>query len=175
MQHLPAEIFNVTSQLQRINLSRNKLSNLDPTLFTSLSYMKYLDLSQNQLSNDEFIENLAAEHQCHELHLNLSDNHYRNVNISSLMSFEQVELAGNWWSCKWLIREMLKMPKSINFGRSYAVHTDWSITMLETKGINCYDEDSKRNIIILDTSKVWEQKFAEAKCSVNIENVFQFL
>ncbi|TMW44664.1 hypothetical protein DOY81_010257 [Sarcophaga bullata] len=39
---------------------------------------------------------------------------------------------------------MLKMPKSINFGRSYAVHTDWSLTMLETKGINCYDEDSRR-------------------------------
>lgn len=168
MQNLPAQIFNATSQLQRINLSRNKLSSLDPALFTTLAYLKSLDLSQNQLSDDEFIENLAAEHQCHELRLNLSDNHYRLVNISSLMSFEQVELAGNWWSCKWLIKEMLKLPKSINFGRSYAVHTDWSITMLETTGINCYDEDSRRNIIILDTSQVWEKKFSDVKCAVSI-------
>lgn len=169
LQHLHADIFNATSQLQHINLSNNKLTNIDTTLFISLAYLKSLDLSRNQLSNDEFIESLALELQCHELRLNLSDNHYRIVNISSLLSFKQVELAGNWWSCKWLIKEMLKIPKSINFGRTYAVHTDWSLNMLDTKGISCYDEDTRRSILILDTSKVWEQKFEEMKCRVSLK------
>lgn len=175
LQHLHPDIFNVTSLLQHINLSHNKLTNIETELFSSLAYLKSLDLSQNQLSNDEFIENLALELQCHELRLNLSDNHYRIVNISSLASFEQVELAGNWWSCKWLIKEMLKIPKSINFGRSYAVHTEWSLDILETKGINCYDENTRRSIIILDTSRIWEQRFEEMKCAVGFTENYKFI
>ncbi|XP_073821682.1 uncharacterized protein [Musca autumnalis] len=102
---------------------------------------------------------MLAEIPMHnELQLNLTGNHFRLLNITALLSFGHVELAGNWWSCKWLVQEMMRMPKSINFGQTYAVHTEWSLALLETNGIDCYDEDKKRSVIILDTSKLWEQR-----------------
>lgn len=167
LQHLPASVFTTCHQLQHVNLSSNKLDRIVATLFSALPALTALDLSQNQLSNDDFLDNLGTEVQSLELHLNLSGNHFRAVNISSLLSFKEVDLAGNWWSCKWLIKEMLRIPKSINFGRSYGVSTDWSLSMLEAKGISCYDEDARRNLIILDTSKIWEQKFEDVICGVS--------
>lgn len=151
-------MFNVTRQLQYIDLSYNLLNDINATTFTTLSYLKELDLSHNHLAKDEFIEMLADIPLHDDLQLNLSGNHFRLVNISALLSFGQVELAGNWWSCKWLVKEMMRMPKSVNFGQTYAVHTEWSLSLLETSGIDCYDEDKKRSIIILDTANMWQDR-----------------
>lgn len=168
---LSADLFNASRQLQHINLSNNLLNNINATLFTSLAFLKVLDLSHNQLSHDEFIEALAhadlAQYQ--DLQLDLSDNHFRVVNITAVMWFGEVKLAGNWWSCKWLVREMLRMPKSVHFGKTYTVNTEWSLSLLEASGVDCYDEDNKRSIIILDTAKLWEQRMEFTDCGVSVE------
>lgn len=158
ISHLPPDVFNATRQLQYIDLSYNLMSDINASIFNGLSFLRDLDLSHNQLSRDEFIEMLAEIPLHNELQLNLTGNHFRLLNITALLNFRHVELAGNWWSCKWLVQEMMRMPKSINFGQTYAVHTEWSLSLLETNGIDCYDEDRKRSIIILDTSQLWEQR-----------------
>uniref|UniRef100_A0A1A9W6S5 Uncharacterized protein n=1 Tax=Glossina brevipalpis TaxID=37001 RepID=A0A1A9W6S5_9MUSC len=168
---LHVNTFNIrTHSLRYINLSHNQLRSVDAALFNNLSNLDFLDLSGNQLQQHEFIDSLANIMKHNRLTLNLSDNGFRSLNMTSLKAYEQVELSNNRWSCKWLIKEMLRKPKSINFGQPLEVYAAWSVNMLQINAMECYDENTKRNIIILDLTEAQERRSKVTKCETGKTN-----
>ncbi|XP_037928301.1 insulin-like growth factor-binding protein complex acid labile subunit [Teleopsis dalmanni] len=164
---LPADIFNGTKLLQHINLSRNALQEIDATLLATVPFLSTVDLSKNQLHTDAFIKNLATDLNRTALELNLSDNRFSMLNLSALTDFHRVGLAGNVWSCKWLIQELLRMPPTIHFDHSYSVATTWSTAMLNVSGIDCHDEMTQRNIIVLNAGCALDCRSSDSECGLN--------
>lgn len=83
-------------------------------------------------------------------HLNMSDNQFQRLNASVLESFGQVRLNRNPWSCQFLILELMKHSKNVEYGKNYVVESTDSI--LNTQGIECTDERGKlRDIVVVQS------------------------
>ncbi|XP_067620207.1 leucine-rich repeat-containing protein 15 [Eurosta solidaginis] len=162
LAELPMGFFDSTTQLQRVNLSRNSLTDVPADLFAHLPYLRVLDMSQNQLSTSIFIAYLSALLPRSALTLDLSENHLTRIDTDAMnalyASSGHVELAGNWWHCKWLIVELVRAPSHIHFGYNYALAATWSERLLNVSGIDCYDTETKRSIVVLDARRLWERR-----------------
>ncbi|XP_017490886.1 PREDICTED: uncharacterized protein LOC108379080, partial [Rhagoletis zephyria] len=162
LTQLPFGLFDASSQLQRINLSRNALPDIPGQLFDPLPYLRSLDMSQNQLSSGAFIAHLSPLLPRSTLTLDLSENHLTRLDTDAMDALHvcsgRVELAGNWWHCQWLIVELVRAPAHFHFGRNYTLASTWSAALLNVSGIDCYDAERKRSIVVLDAGHLWERR-----------------
>ncbi|XP_004534456.1 insulin-like growth factor-binding protein complex acid labile subunit [Ceratitis capitata] len=171
LTRLPAGLFATTTQLQRVNLSRNALTVIQADLFARLPYLRTLDMSQNQLSSGAFIAHLSPLLPHFALTLDLSENHLTRFDGDAMAALEvsaaSVDLSGNWWHCQWLIAELVRAPAHFHFGRNYSLAASWSEALLNVSGIDCYDAERERSIVVLDAGRLWERRYSkgDTECS----------
>lgn len=144
LAYIDNKLFEYSSRLEVLNLSGNALSDIEPNIFEDSKRLRTLDLSHNQLSLDAFlwpVTNLD--------HLNMSHNQFQQLNVSTLQGLGHVRLNGNPWTCQFLILELMKHSKNVEYGKNYAVVSADSI--MNTQGIECMDERGKpRDIIVVE-------------------------
>ncbi|XP_053959490.1 insulin-like growth factor-binding protein complex acid labile subunit isoform X1 [Anastrepha ludens] len=164
LTQVPVGLLDAPTQLQRVNLSRNALPDIHATLFAQLPYLRLLDMSHNQLSSGAFIVHFSPLLPRSALTLDLSGNHLTRLDTDAMDALhvcsERVELFGNWWHCEWLIVELVRAPAHFHFGRNYSLAASWSRALLNVSGIDCYDVERKRSIVVLDAGRLWEQRHA---------------
>nr|XP_029732567.1 leucine-rich repeat-containing protein 15-like [Aedes albopictus] len=145
LAYIDNKLFEYSPRLELLNLSRNTISEIEPNIFEDARKLLTLDLSHNQLSEDAFLWPIVSLS-----HLNMSDNQFQRLNASVLESFGQVRLNRNPWSCQFLILELMKHSKNVEYGKNYVVESTDSI--LNTQGIECTDERGKlRDIVVVQS------------------------
>ncbi|XP_065092163.1 insulin-like growth factor-binding protein complex acid labile subunit isoform X2 [Ochlerotatus camptorhynchus] len=153
--YIENKLFEYSPRLETLNLSRNAIAEIEPNIFEDSKKLYSLDLSHNQLMEDAFlwpIVNLK--------HLNMSFNMFHRLNTSLLESLGHVKLHRNPWSCQFLILELLKQSKNVEYGKDYVVTSKESI--LNTQGIECTDERGKqRDIVIVESAAKTEYSSSE--------------
>jgi len=116
----------------------------------------------------DFLQGLSPSLNRLSLYVDLSSNRLKSVGLSSLLHFRYLNLADNNWNCAWLVENLVrKLPASVNFVRPWRVINDWSENITNIEGIDCTEGGSNRSIILLDVSKVPQEKTDNCECVVS--------
>ncbi|XP_069963350.1 insulin-like growth factor-binding protein complex acid labile subunit [Bactrocera oleae] len=170
-------LFDAPTQLQRVNLSRNALSTIHADFFAQLPYLRALDMSGNQLSSGAFIAHLSPLLPHSALTLDLSENHLTQLDGDAMTALQvcgaSVDLSANRWHCQWLIVELVRAPAHVHFGRNYSLASSWSVALLNVSGIDCYDAERQRSIVVLDAGRLWERRHSvgDVECTTFVDPV----
>nr|XP_036216107.1 insulin-like growth factor-binding protein complex acid labile subunit [Bactrocera oleae] len=170
-------LFDAPTQLQRVNLSRNALSTIHADFFAQLPYLRALDMSGNQLSSGAFIAHLSPLLPHSALTLDLSENHLTQLDVDAMAALQvcgaSVDLSANRWHCQWLIVELVRAPAHVHFGRNYSLASSWSVALLNVSGIDCYDAERQRSIVVLDAGRLWERRHSvgDVECTTFVDPV----
>ncbi|XP_011181154.1 toll-like receptor Tollo [Zeugodacus cucurbitae] len=177
LTQLPTGLFVAPTQLQRINLSRNALPAIHEDLFAQLPYLRALDMSRNQLSSGAFIAHLSPLLPHSALTLDLSENHLTRLDGNAMAALQvcgaSVDLSANRWHCQWLIVELVRAPAHVHFGRNYSLASSWSAALLNVSGIDCFDAERQRSIVVLDAARLWERRHGvgDVECTTFVDPV----
>ncbi|XP_028155615.1 leucine-rich repeat-containing G-protein coupled receptor 4-like [Diabrotica virgifera virgifera] len=121
--------FRSLKQLRTLDLSSNKISTIGAGVFNGLESITDLDLSNNQISylNEDIFHNMKNLRV-----LSIAYNNLTSFNMKALIShvlwFREIDMNGNNWTCKLLIR-ISKENKPVHFvdGKSYNVSNVFGI------------------------------------------------
>ncbi|XP_017056717.2 insulin-like growth factor-binding protein complex acid labile subunit [Drosophila ficusphila] len=167
---IPETLFHANTQLEDIILSDNQIGQLSPQLLHNQNHLRYIKLAGNALGNADFLQRLSPSLNSLSLYVDISSNRLKSVNLSSLLRFRYINLADNKWNCAWLVSNLVrKLPRSINFARSWNVINNWSENITNIKGVDCTEGESKRSIILLDVSTVPKEKTQNCECGENYD------
>ncbi|XP_052852629.1 insulin-like growth factor-binding protein complex acid labile subunit isoform X1 [Drosophila gunungcola] len=162
---LPETLFHANTQLEEIILANNQIVKLSPKIFHKQNHVRYMKLNGNALDDADFLHRLSPSLNSLSLYVDLSSNRLSSVNLSSLLRFRYLNLADNNWNCAWLVANLVrKLPNSVNFARPWSVINDWSENITNIEGVDCYEGESNRSIILLDVSAVPLQKTSNCEC-----------
>lgn len=108
---------------------------------------------------EHFLDNVKLESLTH---LNLANNLFESLNLTMFFHIHFVELAGNPWSCTWLIEEMMSVSEGVHFGKNYSIDTNNPHEVLTVPGVDCIDESGKlRSIVILHIPSKTHNSYSE--------------
>ncbi|XP_030240985.1 insulin-like growth factor-binding protein complex acid labile subunit isoform X2 [Drosophila navojoa] len=166
LNSLPEDLLLGNNQLKQVDLSSNQLNHLHSALLHQLTHLTRLNLARNQLEEASWLQQLAPGLNRLALRVDLSSNRLQSLNLSSLIFFEQVQLSDNRWNCAWLVKHMLRTPPTaLNFARSWPMLSAWSVQqLLSIKGIDCFDGQQNRSIVLLDVSAARQQTAPDCGC-----------
>lgn len=157
------------TQLKDVHLDHNKLEKLSQQMTKPLIHLHQLNLAGNRLEDANWLQRLPAALNHLALRVDLSSNHLRSINMSSLVHFQHVKLADNRWDCTWLARFMLRPPPAaLNFERSWPMLSAWKDELLNVRGIDCFDGHENRSIILIDVSAA-RLPNSQCDCEVGIK------
>lgn len=170
LKTLPENLLHGNRQLKHIDISNNQLSQLHPGLLQQLTHLTQLNLARNLLKEASWLQRLAPGLNRLALRVDLSSNRLQSLNLSSLLFFEQVQLSDNRWNCSWLVKHMLRTPPTaLNFARSWPMLSAWSVQqLLSIRGIDCFDGQQNRSIVLLDVSAARQQTPPDCDCKVSL-------
>ncbi|XP_023172233.2 insulin-like growth factor-binding protein complex acid labile subunit [Drosophila hydei] len=172
LKTLPENLLHGNRQLKHIDISNNQLSQLHPGLLQQLTHLTQLNLARNLLNEASWLQRLAPGLNRLALRVDLSSNRLQSLNLSSLLFFEQVQLSDNRWNCSWLVKHMLRTPPTaLNFARSWPMLSAWSVQqLLNIRGIDCFDGQQNRSIVLLDVSAARQQTPPDCDCKSSQES-----
>ncbi|XP_016964339.1 leucine-rich repeat-containing G-protein coupled receptor 5 [Drosophila biarmipes] len=167
---LPENLLHANSQLEELILASNQVEQLSPQILLNQNHLRYIKLAGNALRDASFLQSLSPSLNRLSLYVDLSSNRLKSVNLSSLLHFRYINLADNNWNCAWLVANLVrKLPASVNFVRPWTVINDWSENTTSIEGIDCTEGGSNRSIILLDVSKVSQQRTGDCDCGVTYD------
>jgi len=165
---LPEKLFDANTQLEEIILANNQIRQLSPEMLLNQNHLRYIKFAGNALVDADFLQRLSPSLNRLSLYVDLSSNRLKSVGLSSLLHFRYLNLADNNWNCAWLVENLVrKLPASVNFVRPWRVINDWSENITNIEGIDCTEGGSNRSIILLDVSKVPQEKTDNCECVVS--------
>lgn len=168
LKSLPEELFRLKSQLRIIDIARNQIVKLEPNFLMPLINLNQLKLAGNQLEDASWLHHVAPALNHMALRVDLSSNYIKSLNLSSLVSFEHVYLADNLWDCAWLIKNMLRTPPAaLSFNRSWPMLSSYTDDLLNIRGIDCFDGQRNRSIVLLDVDADRKQQVQSCNCEVS--------
>lgn len=175
LDELPELLFHGNTQLKDLNIGHNRLKKLSHELITPLIQLQQLNVASNWLEAANWLQQLPPALNRLALRVDLSANHLRSMNLSSLIHFQQINLADNRWDCTWLARFMLRSPPSaLNFQRAWPMLSGWNEDLLSVRGIDCFDGRDNRSIILIDVSAA-RQPDSQCDCQVSAIGKWVFL
>lgn len=140
---IAGDTFAPLRQLQSIDLAANRLERIDTATFANNHLLRSVDVAHNRLDTENFLQPVASLR-----HLSMAYNRFHTMNLTTFFHFHNVNLAGNPWSCTWLIEEMMVAADGIHFGKNYTV--DGGAHPMTVPGIDCTDEAGQlRSIVVL--------------------------
>lgn len=155
---IPDMTFGRLVRLEHIDLSRNRIATIATGAFAALPLLSSIDLAHNALDTEEFLRPVQALR-----HLSMAYNRFHTMNLTTFFHFHNVDLAGNPWSCMWLIEEMMVAADGIYFGKNYSI--DGASTAphpMTVPGIDCTDETGQlRSIVVLQVPTKLRNSYAE--------------
>lgn len=142
-------------RLENIDLSRNRIESIGTEVFAPLPLLYSIDLSYNRLDTENFLQPVGSLR-----HLSMAYNRFRTMNLTTFFHFHHVDLAGNPWSCTWLIEEMMEASDGIYFGKNYTI--DGKPHPMTVPGIDCTDETGQlRSIVVLQVPEKKRNIYAQ--------------
>lgn len=166
---MPEKLFEGNTQLKELNLGYNQLGRLSSQLIKPLIHLHQLNVASNWLEEANWLLQLPPALNRLALRVDLSSNHLRSMNLSSLNHFQYINLADNRWDCSWLARFMLRSPPPIalNFQRAWPMLSGWNEDLLSVRGIDCFDGRENRSIILIDVSTARQPDQNQCDCVVS--------
>ncbi|XP_017023211.1 insulin-like growth factor-binding protein complex acid labile subunit [Drosophila kikkawai] len=163
---LPETFFNANTQLEEIMFGHNLIGQLPPLALAHQSHLRLIQFTGNALTDVDFLQRLPASLNRLSLHVDLSSNRLRSIDLASLRQFRYLNLADNSFNCGWLIENLVReLPTSVNFARPWSVLNGWNDDFKNIKGVDCTEGDTNRSIILLNAAEVSQYKTSKCECA----------
>lgn len=137
LTHILDNQFSSVNSIESINISHNELNSIQPFTFSDLNNLETLDLASNQLQTDGFIEQAAAIKS-----IDLQNNQYHEMNLTSFKSIGNVYLNNNPWNCSWLMNALAKkehLVSNVHVGFEFDGFIHENLTKPLIEEVECLD------------------------------------